>query len=103
MHAALLLPPATSPPAGALWRRKPCCPRRSAGLTSAGFPAEEPRRYAALVRHLEAQWAADKAQHGVNAAAEATLPYVPLAKWCDVVPIPLAQLLAPGCLGLVAA
>jgi len=42
--------------------------------------AEEPKRYAALVAHLAAQWQRDKAELGVAAAAEATLPYVPLAK-----------------------
>ena len=43
-------------------------------------PAEEPKRYAALVAHLAAQWQRDKAGLGVAAAAEATLPFVPLAK-----------------------
>ena len=42
--------------------------------------AEEPKRYAALVAHLTAQWQRDKTELGVAAAAEATLPYVPLAK-----------------------
>lgn len=41
---------------------------------------EEPRRYAALVAHLCAQWRRDKQALGLAAAAEATLPYVPLAK-----------------------
>ncbi|KAL4431419.1 hypothetical protein ABPG75_006675 [Micractinium tetrahymenae] len=41
---------------------------------------EEPRRYAELVAHLEQQWERDKREAGVAAAAEATLPYVPLAK-----------------------
>ena len=44
--------------------------------------AEEPKRYAVLVSHLAEQWRRDKAERGVAAAAEATLPYVPLAKWC---------------------
>lgn len=44
--------------------------------------AEEPQRYASLVRHLAAQWQRDKNELGVAAAAEATLPYVPLAKGC---------------------
>ena len=42
--------------------------------------AEESKRYAALVEHLEQLWRHDKAQHGVAAAADATLPFVPLAK-----------------------
>lgn len=41
---------------------------------------EEPRRYAELVSHLEQQWQRDKGESGVAAAAEATLPFVPLAK-----------------------
>ena len=42
--------------------------------------AEEPKRYASLVAHLAEQWRRDKAEHGVAAAAEATLPFVSLAK-----------------------
>ncbi|KAI3424360.1 hypothetical protein D9Q98_009913 [Chlorella vulgaris] len=41
---------------------------------------EEPLRYAALVRHLCQQWQRDRAELGLAAAAEATLPFVPLAK-----------------------
>lgn len=41
---------------------------------------EEPKRYAALVTHLQQQWDRDKRELGVAAAAEATLPFVPLAK-----------------------
>jgi hypothetical protein len=33
------------------------------------------------VRHLQQQWQRDKQEFGVAAAAEATLPFVPLAKW----------------------
>lgn len=49
-------------------------------LPSSTPPAEEPKRYAALVAHLAEQWRRDKTEKGVAAAAEATLPYVPLAK-----------------------
>ena len=55
--------------------------------------AEEPQRYAALVQHLAAQWRRDKAALGVAAAAEATLPYVPLAKWWVCLP---AACCSPG-------
>lgn len=61
-----------------------CCLPLSALLfsPSAAAAADEPQRYAALVAHLEEQWRRDVADKGVAAAAEATLPYVPLAKWC---------------------
>jgi hypothetical protein len=42
--------------------------------------AEEPRRFAAVVDALHAQWHHDKSSKGVAEAAEATLPWVPIVK-----------------------
>lgn len=62
-----------------------CCPAPTIALFLfelwSNFAAEEPRRYADLVEHLERQWARGVQEAGVAAAAEATLPFVPLAKW----------------------
>ena len=41
---------------------------------------EEPKRFAAVVEALHAQWHRDKAERGVEEAAEATLPWVPIIK-----------------------
>ena len=66
----------------------PPCPTHRAPLPPTLFPAaarrchaDEPKRYTALVRHLQQQWQRDRQELGVAAAAEATLPFVPLAKW----------------------
>ncbi len=41
---------------------------------------EEPKRFVAVVEALHAQWHRDKAEKGVEEAAEATLPWVPIIK-----------------------